>query len=238
MVRPRVPMLSVEKIALAALEQIDATGDFSIPLLADRLEVGASSLYHHVDGRAGIIEAVRQHLSAGSAGALLAEPGQTVEAEPEPEAEAEPAQADTLPNDLDQSDWRVMLRHWARAYVVAMSAHPLAVPLMVRQPVNNATALDIYESAAQVFTAAGFTSEQAIVVMTFIENFAIGTAVDEAAPDVPWAGDPERHVALTAALGSVPPRARGMLAFEFALDAVVAAMERILEQSPQHNLEQ
>lgn len=230
MVRPRVPMLSVEKIALAALEQIDATGDFSIPLLADRLEVGASSLYHHVDGRAGIIEAVRQHLSAGSAGALLAEPGQTVE--------AEPAQADTLPNDLDQSDWRVMLRHWARAYVVAMSAHPLAVPLMVRQPVNNATALDIYESAAQVFTAAGFTSEQAIVVMTFIENFAIGTAVDEAAPDVPWAGDPERHVALTAALGSVPPRARGMLAFEFALDAVVAAMERILEQSPQHNLEQ
>lgn len=234
MVRPRVPMLSVEKIALAALEQIDATGDFSIPLLADRLEVGASSLYHHVDGRAGIIEAVRQHLSAGSAGALLAEPGQTVEAEPE----AEPAQADTLPNDLDQSDWRVMLRHWARAYVVAMSAHPLAVQLMVRQPVNNATALDIYESAAQVFTAAGFTSEQAIVVMTFIENFAIGTAVDEAAPDVPWAGDPERHVALTAALGSVPPRARGVLAFEFALDAVVAAMERILEQSPQHNLEQ
>lgn len=234
MVRPRVPMLSVEKIALAALEQIDATGDFSIPLLADRLEVGASSLCHHVDGRAGIIEAVRQHLSAGSAGALLAEPGQTVEAEPE----AEPAQADTLPNDLDQSDWRVMLRHCARAYVVAMSAHPLAVPLMVRQPVNNATALDIYESAAQVFTAAGFTSEQAIVVMTFIENFAIGTAVDEAAPDVPWAGDPERHVALTAALGSVPPRARGMLAFEFALDAVVAAMERILEQSPQHNLEQ
>ena len=234
MVRPRVPMLSVEKIALAALEQIDATGDFSIPLLADRLEVGASSLYHHVDGRAGIIEAVRQHLSAGSAGALLAEPGQTVEAEPE----VEPAQADTLPNDLDQSDWRVMLRHWARAYVVAMSAHPLAVQLMVRQPVNNATALDIYESAAQVFTAAGFTSEQAIVVMTFIENFAIGTAVDEAAPDVPWAGDPERHVALTAALGSVPPRARGMLAFEFALDAVVAAMERILEQSPQHNLEQ
>lgn len=234
MVRPRVPMLSVEKIALAALEQIDATGDFSIPLLADRLEVGGSSLYHHVDGRAGIIEAVRQHLSAGSAGALLAEPGQTVE------PEAEPAQADTLPNDLDQSDWRVMLRHWARAYVVAMSAHPLAVPLMVRQPVNNATALDIYESAAQVFTAAGFTSEQAIVVMTFIENFAIGTAVDEAAPDVPWAGDPERHVALTAALGSVPPRARarGMLALEFALDAVVAAMERILEQSPQHNLEQ
>ena len=234
MVRPRVPMLSVEKIALAALEQIDATGDFSIPLLADRLEIGASSLYHHVDGRAGIIEAVRQHLSSGNAGALLAEPGQTVEAEPE----AEPAQADTLPNDLDQSDWRVMLRHWARAYVVAMSAHPLAVPLMVRQPVNNATALDIYESAAQVFTAAGFTSEQAIVVMTFIENFAIGTAVDEAAPDVPWAGDPERHVALTAALGSVPPRARGVLAFEFALDAVVAAMERILEQSPQHNLEQ
>lgn len=234
MVRPRVPMLSVEKIALAALEQIDATGDFSIPLLADRLEIGASSLYHHVDGRAGIIEAVRQHLSSGNAGALLAEPGQTVEAEPE----AEPAQADTLPNDLDQSDWRVMLRHWARAYVVAMSAHPLAVPLMVRQPVNNATALDIYESAAHVFTAAGFTSEQAIVVMTFIENFAIGTAVDEAAPDVPWAGDPERHVALTAALGSVPPRARGMLAFEFALDAVVAAMERILEQSPQHNLEQ
>ena len=110
----------------------------------------------------------------------------------------------------------------------------------MRQPVNNATALDIYESAAQVFTAAGFTSEQAIVVMTFIENFAIGTAVDEAAPDVPWAGDPERHVALTAALGSVPPRARarGMLALEFALDAVVAAMERILEQSPQHNLEQ
>ncbi|PPF45325.1 TetR family transcriptional regulator [Pseudoclavibacter sp. AY1F1] len=217
MVRPRAPMLSVEKIALAALEQIDATGDFSIPLLADRLEVGASSLYHHVDGRAGIIEAVRQHLSSGNAGALL--------------VETEPSEIAGAADCLDQSDWRVMLRHWARAYVAAMSVHPLAVPLMVREAVNDETALDIYESAAQIFAATGFTSQQAIIVMTFVENLAIGTALDEAAPEVPWAGDPERHVALTEALGSVAPGTRGMLAFEFALDAAVAAMERMLEQN-------
>lgn len=215
MVRPRVPMLSVEKIALAALEQIDATGDFSIPHLAERLDVGASSLYHHVEGRAGIIEAVRQHLSAGNAGALLLDS----------DSEADGAS----PDGVDQSDWRAMLRHWARAYVVAMSAHPLALPLMVRESVNDETALGIYESAAQVFAAAGFTSEQTIVVMTLIENLAIGTAVDEAAPVVPWAGDPSRHVALTKALDSVVPGTRGMLAFEFGVDAIVDAMERLLE---------
>lgn len=217
MVRPRVPMLSVKKIALAALEQIDATGDFSIPVLAERLDVGASSLYHHVEGRAGIIEAVRQHLAAGNAGLLLLDP------------DAE--EADTSPGGLDQSDWRTMLRHWARAYVAAMSAHPLALPLMVREAVSDETALGIYESAAQVFTAAGFTSEQTIVVMTLIENLGIGTAVDEAAPVVPWAGDPSRHVALTKALDSVTPGTRGMLAFEFGLDAIVDAMERLLAQN-------
>ena len=65
MPRPVAPLLSREQIASAALELIDETGTFTLPGLARRLGVSASSIYHHFPGgREAIIEAIRGHLAA------------------------------------------------------------------------------------------------------------------------------------------------------------------------------
>ncbi|NNV08536.1 TetR/AcrR family transcriptional regulator, partial [Geobacillus sp. MMMUD3] len=63
MARPTSPLLSREKIALAAIEMLDSGQELKIQPLAKRLGVSLSSLYHHVDGREGIVHAMREVLS-------------------------------------------------------------------------------------------------------------------------------------------------------------------------------
>ena len=64
MARPRQPILSRGLIITTALDLIDRTGRFTIPELAHRLQVSVSSLYHHVAGRADIVEGIRGRLVA------------------------------------------------------------------------------------------------------------------------------------------------------------------------------
>ncbi|MDQ4113644.1 MAG: TetR/AcrR family transcriptional regulator, partial [Actinomycetota bacterium] len=54
--RPRKALLDRDRIGATALELVDETGDFTLPELARRLGVQTASLYHHVDGRTGVIE--------------------------------------------------------------------------------------------------------------------------------------------------------------------------------------
>ncbi|NEE53825.1 helix-turn-helix transcriptional regulator, partial [Streptomyces sp. SID8455] len=62
--RPRTPLLDRERIGATALELIDEQGEFSVPQVARRLGVQTGSVYHHVDGRAGVVELVRERVSA------------------------------------------------------------------------------------------------------------------------------------------------------------------------------
>ena len=57
--RPRTALLDRDRIGAAALALVDQTGDFTLPELAQQLGVRTASLYHHVDGRAGVIELLR-----------------------------------------------------------------------------------------------------------------------------------------------------------------------------------
>ena len=41
---------------------VDETGDFTVPELARRLGVQTASIYHYVDGRAGVIELLRARM--------------------------------------------------------------------------------------------------------------------------------------------------------------------------------
>lgn len=59
MPRPSTPRLSPELIYRTALDQLDRTGRLNMPELAGELGVSVSSLYHHVDGRKGVLEGVR-----------------------------------------------------------------------------------------------------------------------------------------------------------------------------------
>jgi AcrR family transcriptional regulator len=59
MPRPSQPILSRNLIFRTALAKLDRTGGFTIPEIAHKLGVSVSSLYHHVKGRADILEGIR-----------------------------------------------------------------------------------------------------------------------------------------------------------------------------------
>lgn len=63
MARPSTPILSKSLIYRVALGQLDRSGRLSMPELAQELGVSVSSLYHHVNGRTGVLEGIRGILS-------------------------------------------------------------------------------------------------------------------------------------------------------------------------------
>jgi AcrR family transcriptional regulator len=60
----RVRLLDLDKIIDAATELVVETGRFTMPGLASRLGVSVSSIYHHVPGRAALVEHIRARASA------------------------------------------------------------------------------------------------------------------------------------------------------------------------------
>ena len=59
MPRPTQPILSRDLILRTALSVLDRTGRLNVSEVAQELGVSVSSLYHHVKGRAAIIEGIR-----------------------------------------------------------------------------------------------------------------------------------------------------------------------------------
>ncbi|WCD86133.1 Tetracycline repressor protein class H [Streptomyces xanthophaeus] len=157
MARPRTPLLDRERIATTALQLVAEQGDFSVPQIARALGVQTGSVYHHVDGRAGVVELVRELVCERIAG-------------------------DTL--DLDP--WDRALEEWARSYRAAFAAWPRAVPLLMTTPVRAPKVLDHYERAVALLLAAGFRTEQVMPLLTGLENLVLGSALDLAAPEAMW----------------------------------------------------
>ena len=58
--RPPTPLLSTDRITAAAMDLVAATGGFTMPELARKLQVSPSSLYNHVTGRDQIVELLRE----------------------------------------------------------------------------------------------------------------------------------------------------------------------------------
>lgn len=111
--RPRTPLLDRERITTTALELVDEQGDFSVPQIARRLGVQTASVYHHVDGRDGIVELLRERICAAIDGGTL-----------------------------DGRPWDAAVAAWARSYRAAFAAHPKAIPLLTTSPVRAPRVLD------------------------------------------------------------------------------------------------
>ncbi|MER5494183.1 TetR/AcrR family transcriptional regulator [Streptomyces sp. NPDC002454] len=188
MARPRTPLLDRDRITTAALELVDARGDFSVPQIAARLGVRTASVYHHVDGRDGIVELLRERIT------------------------------DAIdPATLDEEPWDRAVAAWARSYRAAFAAHPRAIPLLTASPVRAAGVLDQYERAVVRLLAAGFPLPEVLPVVVALENLVLGSALDLAAPETMWeppAG--ARTPQLARALAAVGPD-RADRAFELAL---------------------
>ena len=155
--RPRTPLLDRERITTTALQLIDETGDFSVPGIARRLGVQTGSVYHHVDGRDGIVELLRERV-----------------------AEA----IDTA--TLGLCPWDTAVEAWARSYRAAFAAHPRVIPLLMTSPVRAPRVLEQYERAVSVLLEAGFGRAGIMPLIIALENLVLGSALDLAAPETMW----------------------------------------------------
>jgi AcrR family transcriptional regulator len=201
MARPLKPKLSPQSIADEALAMVDAAGEFTIPALAARLKVSASSLYNHIRGKADIIELMR---------------GRTVAsiALPVPAAG---------PDGAEPGDWIGTIRAIAVEYRRAYAEHPRLIPLFTAYTVRDPATLRMYSVLAEVFAAAGFAPRRTLEAITVLDSFVLGSALDAAAPEQVWADAPgdggALHEALREGLGS-PDRAEA--AFRFGLELLLA----------------
>ncbi|MFF8401662.1 TetR/AcrR family transcriptional regulator [Streptomyces sp. NPDC015684] len=155
--RPRTPLLDRERITTTALRLIDETGDFSVPAIARRLGAQTGSVYHHVDGRDGIVELLRERICAAMD-----------------------------PATLDLDPWDAALEAWARSYRAAFAAHPRVIPMLMTSPVRAPRVLEQYERAVNLLLEAGFDRAGIMPLIIALENLVLGSALDLAAPEAMW----------------------------------------------------
>ncbi|MFE7954454.1 TetR/AcrR family transcriptional regulator [Streptomyces sp. NPDC057413] len=199
--RPRTPLLDRERITSTALELVDEQGEFSVPQIARRLGVQTGSVYHHVDGRDGIVELLRERVA------------RSIDI-----------------TTLDARPWDAALAGWARAYRAAFAAHPKAIPLLMTNPVRAPRVLQQYERAVTLLQSAGFPTAEVMPVLVALENVVLGSALDLAAPEAMWEiADASATPRLAEALDAAGPH-RADRAFDLALEAFLAHARRRLEQ--------
>ncbi|MET9509059.1 TetR/AcrR family transcriptional regulator C-terminal domain-containing protein [Streptomyces flavidovirens] len=197
--RPRTPLLDKERITTTALELVDRQGEFSVPQIARRLGVQTGSVYHHVEGRDGIVELMRTRVCSA---------------------------IDT--STLELEPWDAALNAWARSYRAAFAAHPRAIPLLMTSPVRAPKVLGQYERAVRLLLDAGFGTADVMVVISALENLVLGSALDMAAPEMMWElPDETTTPGLARSLAAAGPR-RTHAAFDLALEGFIAHCRTLL----------
>lgn len=159
-----------------------------------------ASVYHHVDGRDGIVELLRERVCAAiDSGALVQEP------------------------------WDAAMAAWARSYRAAFAAHPRTIPMLMTSPVRAPKVLDQYELAVGRLLDAGFALPDVMPVIIALENLVLGSALDLAAPETMWVvADETATPRLAGALGAVP-EGRADQAFELALTGYLNHVRTLLD---------
>jgi AcrR family transcriptional regulator len=203
-VQRRRRLLDVETILDAALACIDERGRLTMADLAARLGASASSIYHHVSGRPEIVELLRERLV------------DHLEIPP-----------------LDRSDWGDQVAAWMRSYRQALAEHPNLIPLLSEQTMTAGAVLLGYDRVAELLGTAGFPEDQVMLWVSVLDSYALGAALDLAAPDEVWRAGGGGTPALEAALRAAPQgRARADAAFELGLEALLVGMRSRLLVGP------
>lgn len=196
--RPSVARLSVARIVDEALALIDSGDAFSMRALGKRLDVAAPSLYYHVGGLDHLIDLIRDRM---------------VEDAPPPAP------------DPDRP-WRAELEAILRAMRAGYAAHPRLVALLVGTPITSENVLGVYERMAAALRGAGFEPAAVSIYLEMLDSFALGIALERAAPAEVWRTSAETG-ALAAASGAwADADARLDAAFEVGIRALLDAIER------------
>lgn len=149
--RPQTPVLDAHRIAVAALELMDAEGAaaFTMARLAARLGVRAPSLYNHVGSKGQIVEAVRDLVVA---------------------------EMDW--SDFATRPWDEALQAFARSYRAAFARHPTTVPLLTSTPVAAPGALAMYDDVCAALLRAGWPHGRVVSVVASVEYMVLGSVLD------------------------------------------------------------
>lgn len=196
--RPSVPILSTDRIASAALDLVNSSGGFTIPELARKLKVSPSSLYNHVSGREQIVELLRER-----------------------------AMCDVqLPEDSPDRPWTDVVADIMRSYRRSYARYPRLIPLLTLHAVNSSQAFTMYNALAVTLRRAGFDPADTLRVITLMDCFVLGSALDLAAPEEPWeSSGADVGPELAAALASGSPKPdRADDAFEFGLAVLLRGL--------------
>ena len=200
MARPSAPILSAENIANAALALMDATGEFTISAVAERLGVRPSSLYNHVSGRDDIVEGMRTLAMSEVALALDAEAAWDDDAFP-----------------------RLL-----RAYRDAFARHPRLIPMLTSHTVVSEPVMRMYGVMATILRRSGISDELLLDAISITDSYVIGAALDVAAPDEVWDSGAETSEAMHAAIAAAPTgRARADRSFDLGLRVVLDGVRRL-----------
>lgn len=201
MARPSSPLLSREKIGRAAIGMIDDGGELKIQPLAKELGVSLSSIYHHVDGREGIIHAMREVLSAEYA-----------------------------LNIPDQGSWKEDLKARMDSLWRLYSDHPRVMIHLLGVTVEEPRTLTLYESLIDVLASAGVPEPELLTTIEVLDAFAFGAALDALSPQVIFSPESEDS-RLTKLIENHPAGTeRNHLLYRRGLDFIIAGIEAEIPQ--------
>lgn len=194
MARPKVPLLSADRIADAAIELADSGAGFGVNALARSLGVTPSSLYNHVDGRDGIIELMRGRLAHRY-----------------------------LP-ELPTGTWEEVVVATLQGLRRLYAEHPAIVPLLVGKTITDDTVIASYDALATALVDSGFPDDEVLSVVAVLDAFALGFGLDVASPDEIWQpGAPTRSLGRLIA-SAERGDARSERVFELGLELLLDAL--------------
>ena len=149
--RPKVPLLSRERIRDAALKLIDGHGlaELSMRKLAAELGVQAASLYKHYPTKDDVLEAV--------AGRVVVD-------------------IDTSGFETG-ADWRGALASWARSYRSALAAHPNLVPYLAGGLGHRDESLRVADAVHGGLVRAGWPPRDATLIGAATRSLVLGSTV-------------------------------------------------------------
>lgn len=145
--------LSRELIADTALLLTDEVGlaGLSMRKLGSRLGVEAMSLYHYVDSKDDLLDAVLDRLYSEV----------------------------NLPTDVADDQWELALRLGFASFHEVLLRHRAALELFSSRPAQSPTSLDVLIWAYSRFELMGMSPEQSTIAFRFAVSFVIGHAADE-----------------------------------------------------------
>ncbi len=147
------PVLSRKRIAAVALGLIDANGlvGLSMRKLGAELGVEAMSLYHYIENKNDLLDAVVDHLYGEI----------------------------DLPTSIDPADWEEAIRRGLRAFLSVLLEHEAAPELFASRSVRSENSVRVLQWAHERFVGVGLSMEEAHMALHLAVSFAMGHAVNE-----------------------------------------------------------